>query len=131
MTFYRWHEPVQVFPRGESRTKQSHKDECDIHRILKQYSRTGVLEHVNRQAARFEDLPDHQEFQQALHTIQAGQEAFASLPSSVREHFGNNPERYLSAFNNPNEEAYLRSVGLLKPKEPPPAPNAPTPPEKD
>lgn len=119
MTFYRHHERVTTSTPGPSRTKQSHKDECDIHRILKQYSRTGILEHVNRSQPMFENLPDPEDYQTSLHRIMLAQDSFAALPSSVREHFGNDPARFLSAFSDQRQHDYLREVGLLKPVAPP------------
>lgn len=103
-------------------TKQSHKDECDIHRILKQYSRTGVYSHVNMAKASFGDLPDEIDYQAAQNTLLAADSAFSRLPASVRDYFSNDPGRFLAAFTNPAQEAYLRSVGLLnaKPATPPP-----------
>lgn len=98
-----------------SRTKQSHKDECDIHNIMRQFSRTGVIEHVNRAVPLMGDLPEGLDYQQALNTLIEGQEAFALLPASVRERFQNDPAQFLSAFQDEKQHEYLRSVGLLKP----------------
>ncbi|WNK12659.1 MAG: internal scaffolding protein [Microvirus sp.] len=94
-------------------TKQAHKDECDIHNILRQYQRTGIINHVAAARAQYGDLPDPIDFQEAQHKLMAASTAFASLPSSVRDHFGNDPGRFLSAFLDKDQEPYLRSVGLL------------------
>lgn len=124
--FYRHHDPVVFNTVGPSRTKQSHKDECDIYRILHQYQRTGIIEHVNRAQVRFEDLPDSVDYQESIHTIMSAQQTFAALPASVRQHFSNDPQQFLAAFSDASQADYLRSVGLLQPLASPPAPIEPT-----
>lgn len=96
-------------------TKQAHKDECDIHNILRQYQRTGIINHVAAARAQYGDLPDPIDFQEAQHKLMAASTAFASLPSAVRDHFGNDPAQFLSAFLDPKQDEYLRSVGLIDP----------------
>lgn len=99
----------------EQMTKQSHKDECDIHNILAQYQRTGIMTHINERQATYEDLPDQVDYQQALHTVMAAEAAFAELPSKVRDHFDNDPARFLAAFGDPTAADKLREFGLLNP----------------
>lgn len=118
--FYRPHERVTLDCGDEMITKQEHKDECDIHNILKQYQRTGIITHVQSARATYTDLPDPVDFQESLHTIMIAEEAFGNLPAKVRDHFGNDPGRFLAAFNNPAEYDFLREVGILKPTTPPP-----------
>lgn len=105
-------------------TKQSHKDECDIHNILKQFQRTGILDHVSRNSGRFEDLPSDVDYQTSLNSVMAAQDAFNALPAKVRAHFGNDPVAFLAAFNDPDQAEQLREFGLLKPKEAPALPPA-------
>lgn len=114
--FYRPHKRVTLNTGTEMVTKQSHKDECDIHRILRQYQRTGIITHVQSARPTYGDLPDAIDYQTSLHLIMEAQETFAALPSSVRERFGNDPGRFLAAFEDPSQEEYLRQMGFLKPK---------------
>lgn len=60
-----------------------------------------------------------------MNTILAAQEAFASLPAIVRNHFDNNPEAFLRSLTDPKQAPQLREWGILKPLDaaaPPPAP---------
>lgn len=98
-------------------TKQSHRDECDIHNILRQYSRTGVINHINARQGQFMDLPDLGDYQAAMNTLIEAQNSFAALPAAVRDHFQNDPGRFLDAFTDSSQADYLRSVGLLKPAQ--------------
>lgn len=97
-------------------TKQSHKDECDIHNILRQYSRTGVIQHIAKGSASFEQLPDPVEYQEALNIQLEASAAFAQLPARVRESFRNDPAQLLLALSDPAQADYLRDLGILKPK---------------
>lgn len=117
MTFYRSsRRRVQKDCGTVMMTKQSHKDECDIHRILRQFQKTGIITHVQSARPSYEDLPDAMDFQQALMLLDESRDVFMSLPATVRDHFQNDPSRFLGAFSDPTQEDYLRSVGLLNAK---------------
>lgn len=128
-SFYRPHSRVQftgelVDPAtGEvtsppSMTQQSFVKECDINNIIKQFSQTGMITHISERAAEgaYVDLPESMDFQEALHTVEAARASFASLPSKVRDRFGNSPEAFLEFLHNPSNEDEARSLGLLNPK---------------
>lgn len=123
--FYRKHKRVTLDCGDEMITKQAHKDECDIHKILKQYQRTGIITHVQNARPTYADLPSNLDFQQALNTVLEAESAFGALPAKVRAHFNNDPAAFLAAFYDPKQEATLREFGFLNPA-PEPAPTAPT-----
>lgn len=99
-----------------SMTKQSAKDECDIHRIIKQYQRTGIIQHVSSRRPSFQNLPDPIEYQDAMNLSVRAQEAFGQLPASIRDRFKNDPELFLQAVYDPEQEDYLRKIGVFQPK---------------
>lgn len=119
--FYRPHSRVQIDCSLPIVTKQSMKAECDIHNILRQYQKTGIVTHVQNARPTYQDLPDDMDYQQSLHTIMTAEEAFAGLPSAVRDRFGNDPGRLLAALGDPAQKAYLTEVGILRPPEAPPS----------
>lgn len=96
-------------------TKQSHKEECDIYNILKQYNRTGIITHVQNARPSYQDLPSDVDYQSAMNTLLAADAAFAALPAKVRDHFDNDPAAFLAAFSDKSQEAKLREFGLLRP----------------
>lgn len=126
LSFYRPHPRVQLDCGDVQMTKQSHKDECDIHNILRQYQRTGIIQHIQSRQPLFTDLPDHLDYQTSMHQLMEAQEAFAALPATVRDHFANDPARFLAAFQDASQADKLREFGLLNPK-PTPAPSSPEP----
>lgn len=142
--FYRPHDRVEE--RGElvdpatgvvtippSMTKQSHRDECDINNILKQFKKTGIVRHISARAAQgaYQDLPDPIDFQDALHMVMQAEQAFEDLPSVVRSRFNNDPAAFLAFTSDPANAAELVELGLAtaQAQEPGPVtPPAPTPP---
>lgn len=116
--FHRKHNRVRFSCGDELVTKQSFKAECDINNILKQYSKTGVINHVQSARPTYDDLPDAIDYQQSLNTLMEADQAFAGLPASVRNRFGNSPAAFLDALGDPAQEDYLREIGVLRPAEP-------------
>lgn len=113
--FYRPHSRFLTIVDGPSMTKQSHKDECDIHNILSQFKRTGIISHIKQSGATFDDLPSDIDFQTSLHTVMEAERQFSLLPAKVRARFGNDPSQLLAALQDPNLATELRELGILKP----------------
>lgn len=117
--FHQPHDPVDTDTGDEMVTKQSHKDECDIHNILRSYQQTGVIQHINDRSPIFDDLPSDLDYQASMNLMLDAQAAFAALPAKVRDHYHNDPARFLAAFQDPAQEDTLRGFGLLSPKADP------------
>lgn len=118
----------------KSLTKQEHLLSCDINNIIKDFSKTGQIHHISANAAKgaYMDLPEELDYQAALNTVIDAENAFATLPSKVRDRFGNDPAEFLAFMGDPQNLSEARELGLLKPATPVPAPTpTPTPsPEK-
>lgn len=120
----------EINPQSISLTKQSHKNECDINTILKQYSKTGIISHINTQSPQYLELPDALDYQESLNVVAEASIAFDSLPSVVRDHFKNDPLNFLSSFSDPSQRETLEKFGLLKARPPvgdPPVSPSPAP----
>lgn len=145
-TFYRPHKRVQedgriVTVHGEityppSMAKQEFKRECDINNILKQYSKTGMVQHVNKRAAEgmYTDLPDAIDFQDSLNLVREAEASFMTLPARVRDQFGNDPAQFLAFCGDPANAEEMVKLGLRQAPPPEAAPvkveiTNPTPPE--
>lgn len=108
---------VTALSSDEIMTVQSAKNECDIHNILKQYKKTGIITHVSAGSPEYKDLPDNIDYQQALEIVREAQESFAELPAKVRDHFDNDPQKLLAALGDPSQLPTLEELGVLKPAE--------------
>lgn len=112
-SFHVPHERVQIDCSGDSRTKQSFKDECDINRILASYSKTGVLEHMNKATGMYGELPTDIDYQSNMNAVIAAQEAFSGLPSEIRNRFENDPAQFLAFIHEPSNHDEMVELGLV------------------
>lgn len=105
------------FDPEDTPVKQSFKDDCDINRIVKQFTRTGQVTHLNRQPAHYGYAPAL-DFREALEMVREQEEQFAELPSQVRARFNNNPEELLEFLGDPENLEEARQLGLAEGEKP-------------
>lgn len=106
---------------GPTMTKQSFKDECDINLIMKRYSKSGVLNHLNKYEGRYGDFGDGLDFQSAMGHVIKAQDMFDELPAHVRKRFANSPAEFLDFVSDPvnSEEMVKLGLATLRPVQPP------------
>lgn len=93
-------------------TKQSFKNECDINRIMARYTKTGVIEHLNRNKPEYGFAPEV-DFRQALELIDKASDMFDKLPAKIRAKFDNDPGKFLGFVENPENRSEAALMGLL------------------
>lgn len=101
---------------GETRTVQYEKDKCDINNILKKYQATGLIDHVSRYNGDYSDLGGVQDYHSSLNQVLEAQNAFDSLPSSIRNKFSNDPGQFLAFVSDANNMDEMVELGLAKKK---------------
>lgn len=81
---------------------QSHRDSVDIHVILKRFAagEVDVLSQVQGFYADAADMPST--YQEVLNSVIAGERAFDSLPSEIKQKFGNSFSQWLTSFESPD-----------------------------
>lgn len=109
---------------GESRTKQSFRDECDINRIMARYQNTGVLEFVQKREARYADV-SAVDYQEACNLVAGAQSMFHELPSALRARFDNDPAQLLAFLDNPSNLQEAIELGIVNPPASVPAGGSP------
>lgn len=105
--------PGKSFADTVSMTKQEHKDECDINRIMSRALRTGVLP-GSAPVGRYGDFSQATDYQAALDTLMRAEEQFGHLPAATRDRFENDPSKFLAWIHSDAanlEEAH--KLGLL------------------
>lgn len=119
---------VQTHFTGESRTKQSHRDQCNINTIMTRARRTGFLP-GQVAGMSFGDFTSGMDFHEAQSRVAAAKSDFESLPSSIRNRFENDPAKLIAFMENESNRDEAVELGLVEkpeevPIEPKPAPPA-------
>ena len=95
-------------------TKQSFKDECDIHNILSQYRQTGVINHLADASPEYADVSEYpQDYQVVAESARSAAAAFADLPEAVRRRYHDDPATFLKALVDPAESSFLTDAKIL------------------
>lgn len=109
--------PVAFVPIDDGRTVQSEAAACDINYIVARYQTTGVIDHVKKYQGQYGEFPS-MEYREALDMVRRSEALFATVPSSIRTRFDNDPASFLSFVENPANIDELRTMGLANPLTP-------------
>ncbi len=104
------YEPLDV--SGESRTKQSMKDECDVNLIVSRFAKTGLISHLADGIPQFVDVSELGDFRSILSQVAKVESYFAGLPAGVRASFGNDASRFMDYLESGASEEDLLALGL-------------------
>lgn len=106
---------VQLKFSEPSRTKQAFKNECDINQILAKYQKTQMLTHVNSHQGNYGDFSNATDYQTALNSVMAANEAFMGLSSTIRSRFNNNPASFIDFISDDQNYDEAFKLGILDP----------------
>jgi len=100
----------------DGRTKQCHKDECDIVKIMARFDKTGTISHMAKYEAVYADFSDF-DFHEHTNKLTRGREIFDDLPAEVRREFNNSPAAFFAYVNDPDNVSDLtvKLPGLAEP----------------
>lgn len=114
-------QPVQIRPKDDSKrvtlttgpgkTEQSHKKQCDINYILRDYSKTGIIRHSHQNAGRYDDVSSI-DFQSAQNLVADVKSMFETLPSLVRKEFDHDAGKFLEFARNPENGVKMQEMGI-------------------
>ena len=113
VSVYSWKHRFISDVGGESLTEQHHKDDCDIHTILRRFVATGVLPVLDSSPV-YGDFSNVQSYQEAQNLIARINEYFKSLPSRFRERFGNDISKFIDFVNDPSNRKECQELGLIE-----------------
>jgi phage internal scaffolding protein len=108
----------------DGRTKQSFKDETDVNLIVAKHAKMNTLSHLEQWGGQYGDFSDF-DFQEAQNQIANATTMFEHLPSSVRQKFDGNPEKFFNFVNDPENADKLaeKLPELAAPRQRPPLEN--------
>lgn len=123
-TAYERERPPAFECTGESMTKQSHKDECDINKIIKSYTRAGfdVFKQPVYTVGNEVMMVDDVTFHQAMDIVAKSKESFEAMPSAVRKRFQNDPSQLMAFLQNADNYDEALKMGLVEKRPEPEAP---------
>ncbi len=100
----------------DGRTKQCHKDECDINKIMARFDRTGTISHVVKYEGVYADFSDF-DYHAQLNKLTRGREMFDALPAEMRREFNQDPAAFFKYVNDPanKDDLLLKLPGLAAP----------------
>ena len=97
---------------GESMTEQSHKEECDIHNILRKFEKTKMITHVSQHAGTYGDYVNAADFQTAQNVIAEARSMFETVPAHIRELFSNDAAEFLDFIQNDENREEMEELGF-------------------
>jgi len=115
---YQDRKPVQI-TTVDSRTKQSHAQDCDINNILSQYIKTGTFNAnlIDKHQKMYGDFSGH-DFEEAQNLIAKAQSLFEELPAIVRNRFNNSPAQFLDFAGDEKNMTEMVEMGLANAPQP-------------
>lgn len=101
---------------GDSCVMVAPESEVDINRIVRRAIKTGYLVDPSRGATRlpqFGDFTQVQDYESAMNAIAVADQSFMALPADIREMFGNDVQNLINAVDDPDQQDFLREIGML------------------
>jgi len=93
-------------------TEQSHKDMCDINKIIAKYDRTGLITHVSNFEAKFGDMTGI-DFKIMQDKVASAQTMFNQLPVNIRNRFDNDAQQLLLFMDDSENRQEAIELGLI------------------
>jgi len=96
-----------------TRTKQNHKEECDINTILEKFNITGLLPEQPL-SPRYGDFTGISDYHTAMNRVIAAQDEFEALPAQIRARFNNDPAQLIEFLENSDNRPEAEQLGLVE-----------------
>lgn len=111
--YKQYDKPLKIpYDPGKGAAEQSHKNACDINRIVKKYQKTGAIDHQNKYEPRYDDMTGT-DFQTAMNMVANATNMFNELPANVRARMDNDPAKFLDFIQNPVNKPEAVKLGLM------------------
>ena len=104
------------YSKVPSLTVQEQKESTDINNILKRFTKTGLIDHVNENEARYGEFAGIS-YHEHLTIVRDVQRTFNELPSDVRAQFDNNPQEWIEHISVPGNVEDMKDGVIDNPIE--------------
>ena len=99
----------------ESKVQEQFADACQTDTIIRKYNMMGVNPFIASGGSQYLDTTEIPSFVVAQNAQVKVKEYFEGLPSDIRLEFNNDPMQFAEAVTDPQNEDYLREIGVLAP----------------
>lgn len=97
---------------GESRTEQSHKNSCNIEKIISRYYKTGLLQQ-RLQKGVYGDFTGYGEYHECVTKLQDAHGDFMAIPAKIRKRFHNDPGELIEFVLDESNRDEAVELGLV------------------
>lgn len=105
---------VQLFfNEAEGMTQQHFRDECDVNKLMEQYSYSDLVLHATQFKGQYGDFTCIPDYQEACNQILKAEEMFMTLPADIRVQFNNSPGEFLAFAGDEANKAKMQEMGLM------------------
>lgn len=102
----------------ESRVQEQFADACQTDTIIRKYNSMGVNPFIASGGSQYLDTTQIPDFFVAQNAQVKVKEFFEGLPADIRLEFNNDPMQFAEVVSDPQNEDYLREIGVLEPLPP-------------
>lgn len=99
---------------GESKTKQSMRDEADINEIVRRANAFGAEPVVNPKNPIYGDFSNANDYYDCYNRVLDAQEAFLLIDPRARKYCDNDPGKWVEKIFDPREWPKLQELGVLE-----------------
>lgn len=108
---------VRTINNEPTMAQQQFKDECDINVLMKRHMDGENVGQYIREGGIYADFTQITDLREMIHTVQYAQDAFMTLPASVRKRFDNDPTKLLEFVQNKDNFDEAVSLGIATPRQ--------------
>lgn len=101
-----------------SKVQEQFADACQTDTIIRKYNTMGVNPFIAQGQSQYLDTTQIPDFFVAQNAQVKVKEFFEGLPSDIRLEFNNDPMEFAEVVSDPQNEDYLREIGVLEPLPP-------------
>ena len=99
-------------PKGIKPAKQEFKADTDLNTIMRKFQKTGAIDHSKIHQGSY-GIASPVQLHEALNLVNTAETMFNELPSSLRNKFENNAEKFLAFVQDDKNYDEARNLGLL------------------
>lgn len=99
-------------------TQQHKRDETNVNVIMKRFKKSGQLPNMESiQNMQYRDVSDVPDFMTMRNQMIKAEEAFLTIPPTIRRQFDNDPVKFLQFIADPQNKEKGIELGIFKKKE--------------